>query len=75
MRETQLPNLLFYPRTVLLVTPRFYPPFREASILMQRKVLRWHPAHAPWFKRQPVEHELIKKQPIKSRDAEAIETS
>ena len=53
MREPRPPNLLFYPRIVLLVTPRFYLPFQEVSILMQRKVLRWHPACSLVFKWQP----------------------
>src|SRR6266481_727560 len=53
MREPQPPNLLFYPRTVLLVTPRFYPGFRGVPILMQRKVFRWHPACSLTFEWQP----------------------
>jgi len=53
MREPQPPKLLFYPRTVLLVTPRFYLSFQGVSILMQRKVLRWHPVCSLVFKRQP----------------------
>ena len=55
MREPQPPNLLFYPRTGLLVTPRFYPGFRGVPILMQRKVLRWHPACSLVFEWQPLE--------------------
>jgi hypothetical protein len=55
MRETQPPKLLFYLRTVLLVTPRFYLSFQDVSILMQRKVLRWHPACSLVFKWQPLD--------------------
>jgi hypothetical protein len=47
------PEALFYPRIVLLVTPRFYPRFRGLPILMQRKVLRWHPASSLVFKWHP----------------------
>jgi hypothetical protein len=54
MREPQSPKLLFYLRTVLLVTTRFYLPFQGVSILMQRKVLRWHPAYSRVFKWQPI---------------------
>jgi len=58
MREPQSPNLLFYLRSVPLVTPRFYLPFQGVSILMQRKVLRWHPASSPVFKRLPLDRSL-----------------
>jgi hypothetical protein len=59
MRETQPPKLLFYLRTGLLVTPRFYLSFPGLSNLMQREVLRWHRACRFGFKRQlqvPLSH-------------------
>ena len=59
MRETRPPNLLFYPRTGLLVTPRFYLSFRVVPILMQRKVLRCHPVATLESKRQSLKAQQV----------------